>query len=143
MDYLNILEEVAKFQIEKAREVEKILEANFGEERTEPDWEVVDKVEQIINKSTELFVGGSENFQKLDNFLADNSSGVMLVTAGAGFGKTSLLANWVRERQGDRCFIAYHFFSQQYDKTRYVKSAYWNLLRQIYRYYELRSVESE
>jgi len=137
-DYRNILEEVAKFQIEKAREVEKILEANFGEERKEPDWEVVDKVEEIIKKSTELFVGGSENFQKLDNFLADNSSGVMLVTAGAGFGKTSLLANWVdRERQGERCFIAYHFFSQQHDKTRYVKSAYWNLLRQIYRYYEL------
>jgi len=136
-DYRNILEEVAKFQIEKAREVEKILEANFGEERKEPDWEVVDKVEQIIKKSTELFVGGSENFQKLDNFLADNSSGVMLVKAGAGLGKTSLLANWVRERQGNRCFIAYHFFSQQYDKTRYVKSAYWNLLRQFYIYYEL------
>ncbi|MEG4233995.1 SMEK domain-containing protein [Microcoleus sp. Pol11C3] len=137
-DYRNILGEVAKFQIEKAREVEKILEANFGEERKEPDWEVVDKVEQIINESTELFVGGSENFQKLDNFLADNSSGVMLVRAGAGLGKTSLLANWVdRERQGNRCFIAYHFFSQQYDKTRYVKSAYWNLLRQIYSYYEL------
>ena len=137
-DYRDILEEVAKFPIEKAREVEKILEANFGEERKEPDWEVVDKVEQIINESTELFVGGSENFQKLDNFLADNSSGVMLVKAGAGCGKTSLLANWVdRERQGNRYFIAYHFFSQRYDKTRYVKSAYWNLLRQIYRYYEL------
>ena len=137
-DYRNILGEVAKFQIEKAREVEKFLEANFGEERKEPDWEVVDKVEQIINESTELFVGGSENFQKLDNFLADNSSGVMLVKAGAGCGKTSLLANWVdRERQGNRYFIAYHFFSQQYDKTRYVKSAYWNLLRQIYSYYEL------
>lgn len=138
LDYRDILEEVPKFPIEKTREVEKILETNFGEERKEPDWEVVDKVEQIINESTELFVGGSENFQKLDNFLADNSSGVMLVTAGAGFGKTSLLANWVdRERQGNRYFIAYHFFSQQYDKTRYVKSAYWNLLRQIYRYYEL------
>ncbi|WP_445310735.1 SMEK domain-containing protein, partial [Microcoleus vaginatus] len=137
-DYRNILGEVAKFQIEKAREVEKLLEANFGEERKEPDWEVVDKVEQIINEATELFVGGSEKLQKLDNFLADNSRGVMLVTAGAGFGKTSLLANWVdRERQGNRCFIAYHFFSQQYDKTRYIKSAYWNLLRQIYIYYEL------
>ena len=136
-DWRNILGEVTKFQIEKTREVEKILEVNFGEERREPDWEVVDKVEQIINESTELFVGRSEEFQKLDNFLADNSSGVMLVTAAAGFGKTSLLANWVKERQGNDCFIAYHFFSQQYDKTRSVKSAYWNLLRQIYRYYEL------
>ncbi len=109
----------------------------MGEERREPDWEVVDKVEQIINESTELFVGRSEEFQKLDNFLADNSSGVMLVKAAAGFGKTALLANWVKERQGNDCFIAYHFFSQQYDKTRSVESAYWNLLRQIYRYYEL------
>jgi AAA ATPase domain/MalT-like TPR region len=136
-DWQNILGEVTKFQIEKTREVEKILEANFGEERREPDWEVVDKVEQIINKSTELFVGRSEEFQKLDNFLADNSSGVMLVKAAAGSGKTALLANWVKERQGNGCFIADHFFSQQYDKTRSVKSAYWNLLRQIYRYYEL------
>ncbi|MEG3875961.1 SMEK domain-containing protein [Microcoleus sp. herbarium7] len=136
-DWRNILGEVTKFPIEKTREVEKILEANLDEERREPDWEVVDKVEQIINESTELFVGRSEEFLKLDNFLADNSSGVMLVTAGAGFGKTSLLANWVKERQGNGCFIADHFFSQQYDKTRSVKSAYWNLLRQIYRYYEL------
>jgi len=136
-DKRDILEEVTNFQIEKAREVEKILEANFGEERREPDREVVDKVEQIINQYTQLFVGRSEEFQKLDNFLANHSSGVMLVTAGAGFGKTSLLANWVKERQGNGCFIAYHFFSQQYDKTRSVKSAYWNLLRQIYRYYEL------
>jgi AAA ATPase domain/MalT-like TPR region len=136
-DWRNILGEVTKFQIERTREVEKILEANFDEERREPDWEVVDKVEQIINESTELFVGRSEEFQKLDNFLADNSSGVMLVKAAAGFGKTALLANWVKERQGNGCFIADHFFSQQYDKTRSVKSAYWNLLRQIYRYYEL------
>ncbi|MFM9264470.1 SMEK domain-containing protein [Tychonema sp. BBK16] len=136
-DSRNILGEVTKFQIEKTREVEKILEANFGEERREPDWEVVDKVEQIINESTELFVGRSEEFLKLDNFLADNSSGVMLVKAAAGSGKTALLANWVKERQGNGCFIADHFFSQQYDKTRSVKSAYWNLLRQIYRYYEL------
>ena len=136
-DWRNILGEVTKFQIEKTREVEKFLEANFGEERREPDWEVVDKVEQIINESTELFVGRSEEFQKLDNFVADNSSGVMLVTAAAGFGKTSLLANWVKERQGNGCFIAYHVFNQKYDKTRSIESAYWNLLRQIYRYYKL------
>jgi hypothetical protein len=43
-DWRNILGEDTKFPIEKTREVEKILEANFGEERREPDWEVVDKV---------------------------------------------------------------------------------------------------
>jgi len=136
-DYRDILTEVANFQIDKARRVESILEANFGEGRRLPEWEVVDKVEQVINESTQLFVGRSEEFQKLDEFLRENSSGVKLVKAGAGFGKTALLANWVNGSRGKDCFIAYHFFSQRYDVTRSVARAYRNLLRQLYIYYEL------
>lgn len=136
-DYRNILGEVNKSQIEQAREVEKILEANFGEGRRQPEWKVVDKVEQIVKEYTQFFVGRSEEIQKLDDFLAENSSGIILVTAGAGFGKTALLANWMNDRAGKGCFIAYHFFAQRDDKTRSVKSAYRNLLRQLYIYYEL------
>jgi tetratricopeptide (TPR) repeat protein len=136
-DYRDILREVANFQIDKARKVESILEANFGEGRRPPEWEVVDKVEQVINESTELFVGRCEEFQKLDEFLRENSSGVILVKAGAGFGKTALLANWVDGSRDKGCFIAYHFFSQRYDVTRSVARAYRNLLRQLYIYYEL------
>lgn len=137
-DYRDILREVANFQIDKARKVESILEANFGERRRPPEWEVVDKVEQVINESTQLFVGRSEEFQKLNEFLRENSSGVILVKAGAGFGKTALLANWVNASRDKECFIAYHFFSQRYDVTRSVSRAYRNLLRQLYIYYELR-----
>ncbi len=136
-DYRDILREVANLQIDKARKVESILEANFGEGRRLPEWEVVDKVEEVINESTQLFVGRSEEFQKLDEFLRENSRGVILVKAGAGFGKTALLANWVNASRDKDCFITYHFFSQRYDVTRSVARAYRNLLRQLYTYYEL------
>ncbi len=136
-DYQNILKTVSGFSIEQARKVEKILEANFGESRTQPEWEVIDKVEHIINERTHLFVGRCKETQALDNFLSENSSGVMLMTAEAGFGKTTLLANWLKSRQKNNCFIAYHFFSQGNGKTRSAKSAYRNLLRQLYDYYEI------
>lgn len=132
-DYRDILREVANFQIDKARKVESILEANFGEGRTLTEWEVVDNVERIVNEYSQLFVGREEESQKLDKFFSENSSGLMLVTAGAGFGKTALLANWVNAWRDKDCFIAYHFFTQRY---RSVKSAYRNLLRQLYIYYK-------
>jgi hypothetical protein len=137
-DYRDILREVTNFHcVDKVRRVESILEAHFGEGKTLTEWEVVDKVEQVINEYTQLFVGRSEEFQKLDEFLRENSSCVILVKAGAGFGKTALLANWVNGSRAKDCFIAYHFFSQRYDVTRSVARAYRNLLRQLYIYYEL------
>ncbi|MGQ4645974.1 SMEK domain-containing protein [Lyngbya aestuarii] len=133
-DYRNILNEVANFQIEKVRKVESILESNFGDGRRQPEWEVIDKVEQIISEKSQLFVGRETESQKLDRFLHENSSGLMLVKARAGFGKTALLANWLKERREKSYFIAYHFFS---DRTQAIKSAYRNLLWQLYNYYEL------
>ncbi|HEY9740769.1 MAG TPA: SMEK domain-containing protein, partial [Coleofasciculaceae cyanobacterium] len=132
-DYRDILREVANFQIEKVRRVESILEANFGQGRTLAEWEVVDNVERIVSEDSQLFVGREEESQQLNKFLSENSSGVMLVTAGAGFGKTALLANWVNAWRDKDCFIAYHFFTQRYHS---LKSAYRNLLRQLYIYYK-------
>lgn len=137
LDFRDILKKVAYFPIDKLRKVESILEANFGEKRIPPEWEVIDKVEQIVNKYSQFFVGRSEDLQKLDNFLCENSSGIILVKAGAGFGKTALLANWVSTRRNKDCCIAYHFFNHQYSCTRSIKSAYRNLLRQLYFYYNL------
>jgi hypothetical protein len=135
-DYRNILKEVSKLQIDRVRKVENILEVNFGQERKQPDRAVVDQVNQIVSEHTQLFIGRSKEIEKLDNFLADNSTGVLLVTASAGFGKTSLLANWLKVRHEQGYFIAHHFFSQRYDRTRSAKSAYGNLLQLIYRYYQ-------
>ncbi|WP_148114276.1 AAA family ATPase, partial [Trichormus variabilis] len=104
--------------------------------RTAPEREVADKVQQIINDNIKLFVGRSEEINTLDNFLSKNSNGIRLVIGGAGFGKTSLLANWIESQENKKYFIAYHFFSQRYDITRSVKNAYRHLLQQLYTYYD-------
>ena len=132
-DYRDLLSAVKHLPFERACRVESILEANFGEGRTLTEWEVVDNVERVVSEYSQLFVGREEESQKLNKFLSENSSGVMLVTAGAGFGKTALLANWVNAWRNKDCFIAYHFFTQRYGS---VKSAYRNLLRQLYIYYK-------
>jgi hypothetical protein len=136
IDYQDILKEISNLQIDKVRRIESILEANFGETRTAPEREVADKVQQIINDNIKLFVGRSEEINTLDNFLSKNSKGIKLVIGGAGFGKTSLLANWIKSQENKDYFIAYHFFSQRYDVTRSVKNAYRHLLQQLYTYYD-------
>ncbi|MEQ9371652.1 MAG: SMEK domain-containing protein [Coleofasciculus chthonoplastes F3-SA18-01] len=127
-DYRDILKAVANLQVNQVRRIEAILEENFGEERRLTEWEVVDKVEQTISEYTQLFVGREEERQKLARFLQENSSGLFLVTAPAGFGKTALLANWVKELQNKDCDIAYHFFNE---RTRSIETAYRNLIRQL------------
>jgi hypothetical protein len=112
-DYRDILKAVANLQVNQVRRIEAILEANFGEGRKLTEWEVVDKVEPTINEYTKLFVGRQKERHKLDIFLQENSSGLFLVTAPAGFGKTALLANWVKEWHNKDCDIAYHFFTER------------------------------
>jgi len=90
--------------------------------------EIADLNEELLKRCTQLFVGREEERQKLDIFLQENSSGLFLVTAPAGFGKTALLANWVKEWQHKDCDIAYHFFNE---RTRSVEIAYRNLIRQL------------
>ncbi|MEY2911822.1 MAG: hypothetical protein RLZZ184_1131 [Cyanobacteriota bacterium] len=135
IDYQDLLKEISNLQLDKVRKIESILEANFGETRTAPEREVADKVQQIINENIKLFVGRSEEINTLDNFLSKNSNGIRLVIGGAGFGKTSLLANWIQSQENKKYFIAYHFFSQRYDITRSVENAYRHLLQQLYTYY--------
>jgi hypothetical protein len=136
IDYQDLLKEISNLQIDKVRKIESILEANFGETRTAPEREVADKVQQIINENIKLFVGRSEEIKTLDKFLNKNSNGTRIVIGGAGFGKTSLLANWIQLQENKKYFIAYHFFSQRYDITRSVKNAYRHLLQQLYTYYD-------
>jgi WD40 repeat protein len=95
------------------------------------------RVDEIVSDYTQLFVGRDEEEQQLDDFLTENSSGMLLVRGGAGMGKTALLANWKqKQKQQGNCFIAYHFFRQG-EETSNVIQAYRYLLRQLYAYYEL------
>ena len=74
-------------------------------------FEVQNLVDKIILDKTSLFVGRQEELERLDNFVSENSSGYLIVTAKAGFGKTSLLANWLATQKDKGHFIAYHFLT--------------------------------
>jgi len=99
--------------------------------------EVSDRTLALVEEYTKLFVGRSEMLELLDEFLSQSDNRWKIITAKAGFGKTALLANWVKSRQGNDCFIAYHFFSQRDEVTRSVVNAYRNLLQQLYNYCKL------
>ncbi|AFY85167.1 ATP-binding protein [Oscillatoria acuminata] len=103
--------------------------------------DIAEKVENISKKYIQLFVGREGEFQCIDEFIQKNDKGVLLVTGGAGYGKSALLANWKEKRHEDGCFVAYHCFNYRDDDTRSIEKSYRNLLRQLYIYYELEERE--
>lgn len=94
--------------------------------------EVSDRTLALVEEYTKLFVGRDNMLELLDKFLIQSANRWKIITAKAGFGKTALLANWIKSRQGNDCFIAYHFFSQRDEITSPVANAYRHLLQQIY-----------
>ncbi|HEY6807087.1 MAG TPA: tetratricopeptide repeat protein [Pyrinomonadaceae bacterium] len=96
-------------------------------------------VDKIINsKVSGIFVGRDNECATIDEFLKENKSGYFVITAKAGFGKSVLLANWVRQRlqrnetdYDQRIFIAYHFFNAELNATRSLEAGFTHLLRQI------------
>lgn len=136
LDYRDILRVVATFQIDKAQKVESILEKNFGSQKY-AGYEIAERVKKIVQEYTKLFVGRETEIQQLESFLNENKSGVVLVTGGAGFGKSALLANWKEMRHDEGYFVGYHCFNTRSNVTRSIVQAYRNLLCQLYIYYEL------
>jgi hypothetical protein len=102
-------------------------------------YEIEAQVKQIVCEYTEQpFEGRDEEKRELDGFLKNNYSGVLLVTAAAGFGKSALLCHW-QQMQQEKYFIAYHCFSFRKEKTRLVSEAYRHLLKQLYYYHNIRN----
>src|SRR4028118_1758502 len=102
-------------------------------------YEIEAQVKQIVSEYTQQpFEGREEEKRELDDFLKNNSSGVLLVTAAAGFGKSALLSHW-QQTQQENYFIAYHCFSYRKEKTRLVSEAYRHLLKQLYYYHNIRN----
>lgn len=102
-----------------------------------PGQELTQRTETVIRDHTLLFVGRDEEMEQLDA-LFRQSSGALVITAPAGYGKTALLANWLSLRHNEGCFIARHFFRKEYDDVNRLDSvpnALFNLLRQLYIYY--------
>jgi hypothetical protein len=89
----------------------------------------------IIQTYSRTLVGRERELEELDRFRSESPCGLLLVTAPAGFGKSSLLAAWLDTRRSTSQFVAYHFFSRQYEATTALAGAYRHLLRQLERYH--------
>jgi ATP/maltotriose-dependent transcriptional regulator MalT len=98
-------------------------------------YETEAEVRKVVGEYTQQpLAGRSVEQEKINQFLAQNASGVLLLTAPAGFGKSSLLTHWQQTRQEDY-FIAFHCFRTSSSVLRSVPNAYRHLLRQLYVYY--------
>ncbi len=73
-------------------------------------------LERLLDSHT-LFGGREAELGRLDEFIEHRSSGYIFVTARSGFGKTALLANWVRTFPRKNQTVCYHFISRIYGKT--------------------------
>lgn len=62
------------------------------------------------------FVGRTTKLAQLDKFL-ERPSGFLLVTGDAGYGKSALLAHWLKQRPAEP-FVVKHIFSCRSDLTR-------------------------
>jgi hypothetical protein len=98
--------------------------------------ELARRVDQIKDSFENLY-GREDDLQTLDNFIHKNTSGIMTVSAPAGFGKSALLANWIDRRRDSGDFVAYYFFrTSEYDVKKTINCLY-HLFNQLHIYYEI------
>jgi hypothetical protein len=96
-----------------------------------------DSLQRLLHSHT-LFGGRDAELKHLNAFVNERAKGYEFVTALSGYGKTALLANWVKmlERNGQR--VCYHFFSRVYGKTAEEDFSLRNLCQQLTAYHDLR-----
>ncbi|WP_086669012.1 hypothetical protein [Lentzea kentuckyensis] len=98
--------------------------------RPDPITPVADRVRRLVDERASLLVGRAAACAELDAYVAIDATGPLVLRAPAGFGKTTLLASWIRRRHTTETTIASHFFATDRDLTS-VDDAYRHLLRQI------------
>ena len=55
--------------------------------------------EAFLLSRSSIYIGGEENFQKLDQFVVGNSTLPMLITSDPGTGKSALLSTWIKKKR--------------------------------------------
>lgn len=78
----------------------------FAERHLEPPQRVI--FDGLIEEHSRLFAGREAILSELEQFMDDPAGGYRLIQAGAGLGKTALMANLVARH---RETLAYHFFT--------------------------------
>jgi hypothetical protein len=74
-------------------------------------------VRRLIDENSGFFVGRQADLNRLDEFVAGNDRGLITVAAPAGFGKSALLAHWLRRRQQVGDFVARHVIARRQPET--------------------------
>jgi hypothetical protein len=82
----------------------------------------------LIEQYTEIFAGRDAEINALHAFVRELAGGYLLVTAGAGLGKTALMANVVASHPGE---LAYHFFAPHESESLKEEIFLRNLLEQM------------
>lgn len=102
--------------------------------------DIAQRVEERINSYVARDFHGRDNvFNEINNFIATEPNGWMLITSLAGVGKSAILSQWITSSKNNNIFILSHFFS--IDDIYKVNDAYKNILRQLFVYYELEDQE--
>ena len=97
-----------------------------------------DRLDCLLKRHT-LFGGREAELTQLNAFLIQHPSGYMFVTGQSGFGKTALLANWIKMLERDSHRVCYHFISRL-DDTADQDFALRNLCQQLASYHDLSGV---
>ncbi len=127
---LNVKENT-KLSKEIRKVIDDVLERIKKQSSGSKYWgkETEDRVNRLISRDLKCFAGREAEKRQLNDFIHDNVSGMMIITAGAGFGKSALLANWIHDLEREDIDIAFHFFSSQTDSS--LEKAYLSILRQV------------
>ena len=129
-----LLSEVAQWLLWMAENYSKSRVATYLDDETH---------RFLQGKWQQGFVGRKEAMERLNRFVATNPNGVAIVYAPAGYGKTTFLANWIRQVEergvwlsGDgegSVSIVCHFFNPTIHLSLSLPYAYAHLLAQLYR----------
>ena len=71
-----------------------------------------DRFRRLLEQRHVLFGGRGAELQRLNSFLVQRPSGYLFLTSRSGFGKTALLANWVKSLRDQHEHVCYHFISR-------------------------------
>jgi WD40 repeat protein/Cdc6-like AAA superfamily ATPase len=95
----------------------------------------LDQQEKFLFTSSEGFISRENDFSELDQYLESDSRKVFVLTAEAGMGKSTLLANWLdkhRQAAPDPASPLMHFrFVGQSDQSTTVYSLLFSILREL------------
>jgi len=97
------------------------------------------RLDELIAEHS-LFAGRDIELGAIDRHLSEHTGGYLFITGRAGFGKTALLANWVRRRESAGNVTCYHFLSRKYDKLANEFFSLLNLCQQLVSAHNLRGV---